>query len=79
MAEGGLEEIARLNPDKICLCAINSRGKTLTGYYNCDQADKAAIAHNIYSDAIMDTLRENGFFPDEDGDEDNEEDQEGTE
>lgn len=59
-----LEDVIRLimeqEPVKIAIVTLNPDGSMLTGYYgNCDQQDKALLAHQIYSDSIMDVVKNN--------------------
>ena len=59
-----LEDVIRLimeqEPLKIAIITLNPDGSTLTGYYgNCDQQDKALLANQIYSDSIMDVVKNN--------------------
>lgn len=61
---GFLEDVVRAimeyQPSKIAFCTLNPDGTTLTGYFgDCDQQDKALIAHQIYSDSIMDVVKAN--------------------
>ncbi|MBQ8264137.1 MAG: hypothetical protein IJY96_05105 [Oscillospiraceae bacterium] len=47
-------------PVQIGICAINPDGTVLTAYYGePNHADKAQIAHHIYSDAMMDIVMAN--------------------
>lgn len=47
-------------PTKIAIVTLNPDGSMLTGYFgDCDQQDKALLAHQIYSDSIMDIVRNN--------------------
>lgn len=59
-----LEDVIRLimeqQPAKIVICTLNPDFSMLTGYYgNCDHQDKALLAHQIYSDSILDIVRNN--------------------
>lgn len=67
--EEGLRTLAPLRPSKLCLCAILPDGNVFTGYFECSATDKAVISHNIYTDCLLDTLRNNGvvFDDGEDG------------
>ena len=54
--EEGLKLLLQEQPEKLGLVATMSDGTTMTGYYNADATDKAVFAHNIYTDAILDTV-----------------------
>ena len=76
---GFLEDVIRAimdyQPTKIAFCTLNPDGTTLTGYFgDCDQQDKAMIAHQIYSDSIMDIVRANSRMILEAAEEDYDED-----
>lgn len=40
-------------PESIAVAARLPNGTTMTGYYKAEVDDKAMMAHNIYSDAIL--------------------------
>lgn len=43
-----------------------------TGYWNCSCADKLVFAGFIQQDAMLDTMRANGYLPEDDEEEDSE-------
>lgn len=58
--EDVIEAIMENQSEKIGLCARNPDGSTLTAYYgDCNQQDKAMMAHQIYTDSIMDIVKVN--------------------
>lgn len=48
-----------------------------TGYYNCSVADKLVFAGFLQQDAMLDSLRANGYIPDDEDDEIEEEESDG--
>lgn len=55
-----IEAIMKYQPVKIAICALNPDDTTMTGYYgDCGHMDKAMMAHQIYSDSIMDIVKSN--------------------
>ena len=59
-----LEQSARavvdLEPDTIGIVARSGKKDVVfTGYFNASAEDKAVMAHHIYSDVIMDTVKAN--------------------
>lgn len=58
--EDGLMAVLDGKSRAICIAAISEDGEqVLTGYYHCNAQDKAILAHNIYTDALKDTLYNN--------------------
>lgn len=58
--EKGLMTVLEGKSRAICIAAISDDGeRVLTGYYHCNAQDKAILAHNIYTDALKDTLYNN--------------------
>lgn len=57
--EDTLREMIDLKPISICLAAIFDDGNVETCYYNATVQDKAIIAHNVYTDAILETIANN--------------------
>lgn len=55
-----IEAFLEYSPVKIGVCALMEDGRSLTCYFgDCDQQDKAVMAHQIYSDSIMDMILHN--------------------
>ena len=46
-----------------------------TGYWHCSCADKLLFAGFLQQDAMLDTMKANGYIPDDEEDEENEEDE----
>ena len=57
--EKTLRGIVEMKPERICLCAMLPGGEVATCYYQCDAGDLALFAHNIYSDAMLEVIRNN--------------------
>lgn len=57
--ENGLRTILESKAEHTCICSILPSGDVFTGYYNCCSTDKAMIAHNINSDAMLDVVLAN--------------------
>lgn len=57
--ECALQDLYRLPVEKIALCAVLEDGSTLTTYFNCEEQDKAIMAHTISNDAMIDTIVNN--------------------
>ena len=57
--EKTLRGIVEMQPERICLCARLPGGEVATSYYQCDASDMALFAHNIYSDAVLEVVRNN--------------------
>ena len=57
--EETLRELIGLKPISICLAAIFDDGNVGTCYYNATVQDKAIIAHNVYTDSILETIANN--------------------
>lgn len=57
--ESSISQIVAHKPRSLALVAIDDSGEVLTGYYNADVQDLAIMAHNIYSDAMLDVIRNN--------------------
>lgn len=54
-----LSELNIQNVRAIALVGISENGECITGYYNCNLADKAVIAANIQADALYGTVMAN--------------------
>lgn len=54
-----LSEFNIQNVRAIALVGISENGECITGYYNCNLADKAVIAANIQADALYGTVMAN--------------------
>ena len=57
--EDCIKSVMEYKPEAMCFAAITKDGFVLTGYHNCGQQDKAIMAHNIYTDAMMDVIKTN--------------------
>ena len=58
--EGSIQAVAKLNPETIGIVARSGeKDMVFTGYFNASPEDKAIMAHHIYSDVILDTVRNN--------------------
>lgn len=57
--EESIATIAGLYPCCICFAATKADGTVFTGYYNANATDKAAFAHHIQSDIVMDIIKAN--------------------
>lgn len=76
-----LEDVIRLimehQPTKIAVSTLNPDDTYVTGYFgDCNQQDKALLAHSIYSDSVMDIVLANSKMILEAAEEDADEDQE---
>jgi hypothetical protein len=76
-----LEDVIRLimehQPTKIAVSTLNPDDTYVTGYFgDCNQQDKALLAHSIYSDSIMDIVLANSKMILEAAEEDSDETQE---
>lgn len=73
--EDVIKAVMEYSPTKIAFCTLNPDGTTLTGYFgDCDQQDKALLAHYIYVDSIMDVMKANAGMIVEAAEEDPDED-----
>lgn len=76
-----LEDMIRLimehKPTHIAVSTLNPDDTYVTGYFgDCNQQDKALLAHSIYSDSIMDIVFANARMILETAEEASNEDQE---
>lgn len=75
--EQSLQNIITNQVHSICIISkvIDENGEDLigTGYWKCNQSDKLVFAGYLQHDAILDTMRINGYITD---DEDNENEEE---
>ena len=75
--EQSLRNIIDLPVEAICIITKMEDGEVGTGYWNTSMADKLVFSGIINQDAMLETLRVNGFIEDEeDEDEDEQEEQE---
>lgn len=75
--EQSLRNIIDLPVESICIITKMEDGEVGTGYWNAGVFDKLAFAGVIQQDAMLETLRVNGFIEDEeDEDEDGQDEEE---
>lgn len=43
----------------LCVCGLAADGECVTGYWDAQAMDKAALASHIFSDAILDAMKAN--------------------
>lgn len=55
--EETLREIVEMKPERICMCVMLPSGEVDTCYYQCDAGDLELFAHNIYSNAMLQLIR----------------------
>lgn len=56
----GLGELEARNVKSLALLGIDaSTGEIVTGYFNCNMADKAAMTANVQADALFDSVLAN--------------------
>lgn len=60
--EESLRKIYESKPKAVRVAAVLDTGDVLTGYSNCEAADKTNIASAIQMDAVMDVIRVNGHI-----------------
>lgn len=64
--EESLHNIVGMPVESICIITKYKDGNTGTGYYNCAMTDKLLFAGYLQQDAMLDTMRANGYLADDD-------------
>ena len=72
--EQSLANFVGLPVTAICICTKFENGEVGTGYWDCSMSDKLLFSGIIQQDAMLDTMRENGWIPTDEEDEDDTED-----
>lgn len=70
--EESLQNIVGKPVQAICIMTKFDSGDTGTGYYECSVADKLLFAGFLQQDAMLDTMKANGYIPDDEEDEEDE-------
>lgn len=70
--EQSLANFVGLPVESICICTKFENGEVGTGYWDCSMSDKLLFSGIIQQDAMLDTMRENGWIPMEDDEDDTE-------
>lgn len=66
--EQSLQNIVGKPVRSICIMTKFDDDEVGTGYYDCSVADKLLFAGLIQQDAMLDTMRANGYIDDEEDD-----------
>ena len=74
--EQSLQNIIGKPVRSICIMTKFDDDEIGTGYYDCSVADKLLFAGFLQQDAMLDTMRVNGYIADDEDDENTEEDSE---
>lgn len=70
--EESLRNIVGKPVQAICILTKFDGGDTGTGYYECSVADKLLFAGFLQQDAMLDTMKVNGYIPEDEEDEEDE-------
>lgn len=65
--EETLHNIVGMPVESICIMAKFDTGDVGSSYYNCSVADKVMFAGFVQQDAMIETLKVNGLVPDDEG------------
>jgi hypothetical protein len=57
--EAVIHDVYDLNPQTIAFASKLEDGSVYTAYYMANATDKTVLAHNIYTDAILDVITAN--------------------
>lgn len=68
--ETALQDLIKFPVKGICINAIGTDGLIYTNYHDMSMSDKITVAGFIQQDAMLDTLRANGFIKDDEEEED---------
>lgn len=67
--EESLQNIVGKPVQSMCILTKFDNGDTGTGYFDCSVADKLLFAGFLQQDAMIDTLKANGYIEDDEEDE----------
>lgn len=68
--EESLQNVVSKPIQAICIMSKFEDGEIGTGYYKCSAADKLLFAGFLQQDAMLDTLKANGYIDDDEDEED---------
>lgn len=66
--EQSLQNVIGTSVQSICILTKIDTGEIGTGYYNCSVADKLTFAGFLQHDAVLDSLKNNGYLEEDEED-----------